>query len=157
MPAENMNQKPQHATIAVERSYRAPVERVYSEFADPVARARWSTPANDVLIYEETDFRAGGRDVFRCGPRTDPKFRGETSYHLIVPNKRVVSTETLDVDGERLAVSLSTLDFETTDEGTKLKLTVQIVSLVGVGMIEGYESGNKGALERLSRHLGGNL
>jgi uncharacterized protein YndB with AHSA1/START domain len=82
-----MIEKLQHATIIVERSYRAPVERVFSEFADPAKRARWSTPSNDVLIYDPTDFRAGGRDLFRCGLENDPKFRGETLYHLIVPNK----------------------------------------------------------------------
>ena len=131
------NERPQHATITLERTYRAPLERVFSEFADPVARARWSAPSNDVLIYDQTEFRAGGRDLFRCGPKNDPKFRGETFYHLIVPNRRVVSSETLDVDGQRLAVSLNTLDFEGTGEGTNLKVTVQMVSLVGADMIEG--------------------
>ena len=152
-----MNEKPQHATIILERSYRAPVERVFSEFADAAARARWSPPSNDVLIYDQTDFRAGGRDLFRCGPKDDPKFRGETFYHLIVPNQRVVSSETVDADGRRLAVSLNTLDFESTGESTSLKLTVQMVSLVGAGMIEGYESGNRSALENLARHLCGEL
>ena len=151
------NERPQHATITLERTYRAPLERVFSEFADPVARARWSAPSNDVLIYDQTEFRAGGRDLFRCGPKNDPKFRGETFYHLIVPNRRVVSSETLDVDGHRLAVSLNTLDFEGTGEGTNLKVTVQMVSFVGAGMIEGYESGNKSALENLGRHLSGEL
>ena len=151
------NERPQHATITLERTYRAPLERVFSEFADPVARARWSAPSNDVLIYDQTEFRAGGRDLFRCGPKNDPKFRGETFYHLIVPNRRVVSSETLDVDGQRLAVSLNTLDFEPAGEGTNLKVTVQMVSLVGAGMIEGYESGNKSALENLGRHLSGEL
>jgi hypothetical protein len=33
-------------------------------------------------------------------------------------------------------------------------VTVQMVSFVGPGMIQGYESGNKSALEGLSRHLG---
>ena len=153
----SMNEKSQHATITLERTYRAPLERVYSEFADPVARARWSPPSNDVLIYDQTDFRAGGRDLFRCGPKNDPKFRGEILYHLIVPNKRVVSSETLDADGQRLAVSLNTLDFEPTGESTNLKLTVQMVSFVGAGMIEGYESGNHRALENLARHLSGKL
>ena len=86
----SMNEKSQHATIVLERTYQAPLERVFSEFADPVARARWSPPSNDVLIYDQTDFRAGGRDLFRCGHKNDPKLCGETMYHLIVPNKRVV-------------------------------------------------------------------
>jgi uncharacterized protein YndB with AHSA1/START domain len=149
------NERPQHATITLERTYRAPLERVFSEFADPVARARWSPPSNDVLIYDQTDFREGGRDLFRCGPENDPKFRGETLYHLIVLNRRVVSSETVDVNGQRLAVSLNTLDLEASGESTNLKLTVQMVSLAGAGMIEGYESGNKSALENLARHLSG--
>jgi len=70
-----MNEKPQHGTITVERSYRAPFERVFSEFADPVARARWTPPSKVVLIYDEANFRAGGRDIFRCRPKNDPKFR----------------------------------------------------------------------------------
>jgi uncharacterized protein YndB with AHSA1/START domain len=153
----SMSEKPQHATIVLERTYPAPLERVFSEFADPVARARWSPPSNAVLIYDQTDFRAGGRDLFRCGPHNDPKFRGEVLYHLIVPNKCVVSSETLDADGQRLAVSVNTLDFEATGESTNLRLTVQIVSLVGAGMIEGNKSGNTSALENFARHLSGKL
>jgi hypothetical protein len=45
--------KPQHATIKLEQWYFAPPERVFAEFADPVARARWSAPSNDVLIYQQ--------------------------------------------------------------------------------------------------------
>lgn len=148
-----MNSKPQHATIKLEHSYAAPLERVFSEFADPVARARWSAPSNDALIYDEADFRVGGKDVFRCGPKGNPKFRGETRYLHIVPNARVVSSETVDMDGQPLAVALTTLDFEPTDDGTNLTVTLQIVSFAGPDMIHGYESGNKSALNNLAQHL----
>ena len=148
-----MKDKLQHATITLQHSYSAPLERVFSEFADPVARARWSAPSNDVLIYDEADFRIGGKDVFRCGPKGDPKFCGETRYLDIVPNARVVSSETVDVGGERLAVALTTLDFEPTEGGTNLTITIQVVSFVGPDMIHSYESGNKGALKNLSQHL----
>ena len=117
-----------------------------SEFADPVARTRWSAPSNDALIYDEADFRVGGKDVFRCGPKGNPKFRGETRYLHVVPNARVVSSETVDMDGQPLAVALTTLDFEPTDDGTNLTATLQIVSFAGPDMIHGYESGNKSAL-----------
>lgn len=151
----SINQKSQHATIVLERTYQALPEQVFSEFADPVARARWSPPSDDVLIYDQAEFRTGGRDFFRCGPKSDPKFRGETLYHMIIPNKRLISCETLDVDGQRLAVSLNTLEFEAAGKSTNLKLTVQVVSLAGAGVIEGYESGNKSALDNLERHLSG--
>ena len=145
--------KLEHATITLQHSYSAPRERVFSEFADPLARARWSVPSNDELVYDEADFQIGGKDVFQCGPNGDPKFRGETRYLDIVPNSRVVSSETVDVDGQRLAVALTTLDFESTEDGTNLTVTIQMVSFVGTDMIHSYESGNKSALRNLSEHL----
>jgi uncharacterized protein YndB with AHSA1/START domain len=148
-----VNSKPQHATIKLEHRYSAPVERVFSEFADPVARARWSAPSNDALIYDEADFRVGGKDVFRCGPKGDPKFRGETRYLHIVANAQVVSSETVEMDGQRLAVALTTFDFEPTDCGSHLTVTVQVVSFGGPDMIHGYEFGNKSALNNLSHYL----
>lgn len=142
-----------HHTITMERTYSAKADCVFAEFADPVARAKWSVLSNDALVYDEADFREGGRDVFRCGPPGDLRFRGVVAYQVIVPNHCVVYTETLTDDGKRVAVALNTLEFEPVGEGTVLKVTVQIVSFVGIGMVKGYESGNRDALEGLSRHL----
>ena len=72
---------------------------------------------------------------------------------MIVPNSCVISTEALSEGGKRLAVALNTLNFEPTADGTTLKITVQIASFVGAGMVGGYESGNRAALEGLFRHL----
>jgi len=148
-----MSEKLHHATINLERSYAAPIERVFAEFANPVVRARWSAPAIDALVYDEADFREGGHDVFRCGPPNDLRFRGDTIYQVIIPNRCVISTEIVTEGGKQLAVALNTLTFEATLEGTTLKVTVQMVSLGEPGMVEGYESGNKGALDGLARHL----
>lgn len=145
-----------HATINLEHSYGAPAEWVFSEFADPATRAKWSAPTGDTLVYNRADFREGGGDVFHCGPPNDLRFRGETTYQVIIPNKCVISTEILSEGGKRLAVALNTLSFEATGQGTTLKVTVQMVSFVGPGMIEGYTSGNEGALEGLARHLSAN-
>ena len=84
---EGMKEKLHHATIVLERAYSAPVERVFSEFADPQARAKWSAPTNDALVYDNADFRECGGDVFRCGPKNDLRFRGVTTYHTIIPNR----------------------------------------------------------------------
>jgi len=145
-----------HTTITLERAYSASVERVFSEFADPQARAKWTAPSNDALVYDEADFREGGCDVFRCGPPSNLKFRGVTTYHVIIPNRCVISTEMLTEGATRLAVALNSLEFERSAEGANLKVTVQIISFVGPGMVEGYESGNRDALEGLSRHLAAN-
>jgi hypothetical protein len=55
-----------------------------------------------------------------------------------------------------LAIALNTLSFEAAGERTTLKVVVQLVSFVGPRTVEGYESGNKGALEGLARHPSAN-
>ena len=100
-----MSENLHHATITMEHAYPATVERIFSDFADPAARAKWSAPLNDTLVYDKADFREGGSDVFRCGPPNDLRFRGETTWQVIVPCKCVVATETLSEGGQRLAVA----------------------------------------------------
>jgi uncharacterized protein YndB with AHSA1/START domain len=144
-----------HATVTLEQFYDAPPERVFSEFADRAARANWSAPSNDALVYDKAEFREGGRDVFRCGPANDLRFRGETTYHVVIPNTCVISTETLSEGGKRLGVALNTLSFQGDRHGTTLKITIQVISFAGPGMIESYKSGNQSALNGLARHLSG--
>jgi uncharacterized protein YndB with AHSA1/START domain len=148
-----MSGKLQHATITIERTYSASVERIFSVFADPQARAKWSTSSNGAMVYDESDFREGGRDLFRCGPKDDLRFKGLTTYHVIDSNRCVISSEVLTEGTTRLAVALNTLEFAPNATGSTLKATIQIVSFVGSGMIKGYEDGNRGALEGLARHL----
>jgi uncharacterized protein YndB with AHSA1/START domain len=143
-----------HTTIVLERDYDATPSRVFAEFANPVVRAQWSAPSGDELIYDETAFKVGGRDVFRCGPKGAPRFQGETLYHLIVPDRCVISSEVVEANSQHLAVSLNTLELEETPAGgTKLRLTIQVASSVGEGIIKGFESGNGSALEGLAAHL----
>jgi uncharacterized protein YndB with AHSA1/START domain len=106
-----------------------------------------------VLIYDEADFRVGGRDTFRCGAKSDPKFLGETRYHDIIPDRRIVSSATIDTNGKRLSVALTTMDLEPEGSSTKVKLAVQIVSLDSPDMIEGTKIGYTGSLDNLAREL----
>jgi len=86
-----VNDKLQQATITLQHSYSARLQRVFSEFADPVARARWSAPSKDELIYDEADFQIGGKicsGVARKGtesfvekPATSTLFPMRASFH----------------------------------------------------------------------------
>jgi uncharacterized protein YndB with AHSA1/START domain len=143
-----------HATIVFERMFDAPAQRVFAALSDPVARARWGAPSDTVvMIYDEADFRVGGRDIFRCGAKNDPQYRGETHYRNIVPNRRIISTETVDELDTRLSVALTTIELEADGERTKLKLTVQLTALGDPRMIDGTKEGYTGALDNLARFL----
>jgi uncharacterized protein YndB with AHSA1/START domain len=143
-----------HATLIFERTIPAPIEQVFAAFADPVARSEWGTPSDTaVVIYEETDFREGGQDRFRCGSRADPNIHGTTRYLDIVTNRRVVSSETIDMDGKRLCASLTTLEFAADGETTRLTNTTQLVSFIGDDMVRGHESGTNASLDNLVQHF----
>jgi hypothetical protein len=54
---------------------------------------------------------------------------------------------------KRLSADVITVELERAGERTKLKLTVQIVSLDGPEMIEGTKAGYTDALDNLGRYL----
>jgi uncharacterized protein YndB with AHSA1/START domain len=139
-----------HTTLVFERRIPAPTEAVFAAFADPVKRAKWGTPSDTaVVIYDETDFREGGQDNFRCGSKSNPNIHGVTHYLDIVPNHHIVSSETITVDGKRLCVSLTTLELTPDGKETKLKNTTQLVSFIGQGMVNGHTTGTNASLDNL--------
>lgn len=142
---------PHHAGFTLEQAITAPAGVVFQALADPAARARWGVPSDDeVLIYDAADFRVGGRDSFRCGPRDAPAFLGETRYLAITPGARIVSAETVATGGQTLACALLTTELLPDGAGTILRLTVQLVSFVGPGMAAAQEGGHRAALARLA-------
>jgi uncharacterized protein YndB with AHSA1/START domain len=143
-----------HATLVFERQIPAPVEKVFTAFADPVARTEWGAPSDAaVLIYDETDFREGGQDRFRCGSKANPNIHGTTRYLEIIANRRVVSSETIVTDGLRLCASLATLELTPDGEKTKLKSTIQLASFIGEDMVKGHERGNNVSLDNLVQYF----
>lgn len=143
-----------HTTLVFEREIPAPVEKVFAAFADPTARADWGTPSDTAtVIYDETNFREGGQDRFRCGSKADPNIHGTTRYLDIIPNRRVVSSETIVVDGKRLCVSLTTLELTPDGKQTRLKSTTQLASFIGEDMVKGHKTGNDATLDNLVRYF----
>lgn len=139
-----------HATIVLERVYDASPARVFQALADPLARARWGTPSKNVeLVYDKTDFRVGGLDVSRCGPRGSLIYRVETRYVDIEPEQRIVSTEVVCEGWSRLSVSLITVELHPEGASTRLVLTDQIAAFGGKDMIAGSQAGFNAALDNL--------
>jgi uncharacterized protein YndB with AHSA1/START domain len=143
-----------HATVVLERMCDAPLERVYAAFANPEERASWGTPSETAaFIYDQVDFREGGVDVFRCGDKSNPQYRGVTTYYDIVPNKRIVSSEVVEAQGRKLLISMSTTTFETQGSGTKVIVTAQLTSLAGEDMLNGAKFGHNASLDNLVKAM----
>lgn len=143
-----------HRTLTFEREVPASIEKVFEAIADPVARSRWGTPSDTaVIIYDEADFQEGGQDRFRCGSKANPNIHGTTRYLDIVTNHRVVSSETISVDGRRLCASLTTLELTTLGNSTKLTHTTQLASFIGEDMVKGHETGTNASLDGLVQYF----
>ena len=143
-----------HATLIFERTVPATADRVFTAYADVDERKKWGAPSdNTALIYDQADFCEGGEDAFRCGAKSNPNIHGATRYLDVVVNRRIVSTETISVDGRRLCVSLSTLELNPDGDHTKLQSTIQLVSFVGQDMVKGHENGTNASLDNLVNYF----
>ena len=62
-----------------------------------------------------------------------------THYLDIIANRRVVSSETIVVNGKRLCASLTTLELAPDGDKTQLKSTTQLASFIGEDMVKGHQ------------------
>jgi uncharacterized protein YndB with AHSA1/START domain len=146
MPSQDLK----HATLVFERICAAPVERVFAAFANPEERTSWGTPSETAaFIYDKVDFREGGVDVFRCGDKSDPQYRGVTTYYDIVPNQRIISSEVVETQGKKLLITMATTTFEPEGTGTKVTVTAQLTSLAGEDVLNGATFGHNASLDNL--------
>lgn len=143
-----------HATLVFERICAAPVERVFAAFADPAERANWGTPSETAaLIYDKVDFREGGKDVFRCGDKSNPQYLGVTTYYDIAPDERIIASEVVETKGRKLLISMSTTTFTREGAGTKVVVTAQLTSLADEDMLNGAKFGHNASLDNLVKAM----
>lgn len=143
-----------HGTVSVNETIDAPIARVYAAFADPKLREAWGAPSDSAtFFYEEADFRVGGRDIARCGAKSDPRFIVEARYIDITPEQRVVWVEVIKEVDQTLATNITTLMLTTDGTKTQLTVTVQVTSFVGEGMIQNTKAGHAGSLKNMARYL----
>ena len=143
----------EYGTICLERIYKSAPARVFAAWAEPEARARWDVPGRWIIAEQAFDFREGGHEVKRFGPREDPRFVAETRYVDIVPQQRIVYAYGMTSRGERISVSLTTVEFSPSAGGTRLVLTEQIAFLDGRDNAISREEGLSSMLDKIGLSL----
>lgn len=147
-----------HATFSLERTYDASPARVFSAFADPEVKKRWfASPEEWETVEESMDFRVGGREVNRGGPKggpnDSPAMSFESHYRDIVPDERIIYTYFMHSNEKLISVSLATIELEPEGAGTKLTLTEQGAFLDGYDDPGLRERGTRELLDALGREL----
>jgi uncharacterized protein YndB with AHSA1/START domain len=143
-----------HATIVMERTYKASPARVFGAWADAEARKRWSAPTDAIRIeYEKAEFREGGRDVVRCIEPGNADYVAQVHYLDIRRDRRIVFAEEVSNGEARVSAALISVELAAKDETTHLLLTVQIASFDGSEMESGYQFGWGAALDNLAKEF----
>jgi uncharacterized protein YndB with AHSA1/START domain len=146
----------QHITFVVERTLDAPLARVFHAWADPATKARWFVGPDDwESSGHELDFRVGGREHVGGGPPDAPTFSFDAVYQDIVPDRRIIYTYDMHMDGQRISVSLATIEFLPAGSGTKLVITEQGAFLDGLDVPDLRERGTADLLDQLEALLQG--
>ena len=122
-----------HATFCIERTYDASPARVFKAFADPGAKAKWfGGPGNWTADGATMDFRVGGRE-FHSGVHEPggTRYSFDALYWDIVPDERIVFSYEMHLDGQKISVSLTTVEIKPAGRGAKLTFTEQGAFLDG--------------------------
>jgi uncharacterized protein YndB with AHSA1/START domain len=146
---------PTDEQILITREFDAPKRLVYKAWTTPELVKRWWHAKRGEVTVVEIDLRVGGkwRYVMVADEGFEVGFHGE--YREIVPNERIVSTETYEglPEGvsEEEGSTVNTATFAEVDGRTMLTLLIQAANKVSRDAIidSGMEAGLQDALDLL--------
>ena len=146
---------PTDEQILITREFDAPKHLVYRAWTTPELVKRWWNAKRGEMIVAEIDLRVGGRWRYAMvtPDGVEVAFHGE--YLEIVPNERIVSTETYEglPEGvtEEEGTTVNTATFAEKDGRTTLTVLVQAPSRESRDAIvdSGMEAGLQDALDLL--------
>lgn len=143
-----------HDTFVIERTYDAPVTKVFRAWADPQRKARWFAGSDDALGQSyQLDFQVGGREVNEGGPPGGPTYTYTAEFRDIVPETRIVATTEMLADDTRISVTLLSVEFQPVNDTTRLVVTEQGAYLDGQESPTQREEGTRDLLDALATSL----
>ena len=143
-----------HATFVIERTYDAAPKRVFAAWADPEIKAKWSGVPTEADSKRSFDFRVGGKES--SGGKAEGKsYSFDALYQDIIPNERIIYTYDMHLEGQRISVSLASIEFKPAGSGTKMTVTEHGAYLDGLDNPELRESGTKWLMDQLGEVLNG--
>jgi uncharacterized protein YndB with AHSA1/START domain len=144
-----------HASFTLERLYPHSPKQVFAAWSDKRAKCRWFSGAAEPAPDYVFEFRVGGREAIAGGPQAGARYEYEATYHDIVPDERIVYANSMDADGVRVSVSVTSVEFRPEGAGTRLVLTEHGIYLDGGDQPEGRERGVASQLDALTDALAG--
>jgi uncharacterized protein YndB with AHSA1/START domain len=143
-----------HDTIVIERDFSASITRVFAAWSRARVRSVWMVPNEgwETVEFNE-DFRIGGREVARFGPKGCPHLRSETHYLNIVEERRIVMAGTMFSSDLPISCSMATVELLASQTGTRMIYTEQAAFLDGRDEPSSRRRGWWINLDKLDAHL----
>jgi uncharacterized protein YndB with AHSA1/START domain len=146
-----------HDGFVLERTYPASAARIFAAFATIEAKAQWFSGPEDVDPEEHTlEFRVGGREYLKIAIPDGPVFTFDSTYQDIVPDQRIVYTYEMQMDSQRISVSVATVELTPDGSGTKFTITEHGVYLDGLDTNEQRRDGTSEIFDTLAKYLQAN-
>lgn len=144
-----------HDTFRIERHFDAAPARVFRAFSDPQAKALWFHGPADMRREEDTfDFREGGRETQVSVMPDGTRFGFFVTYVDIVPDERIVYAYEMSLNGQRISVSVATVEVRPgADGGTDFAVTEQGVYLDGLDTVAQRRQGTEDLMDNLGKSL----
>jgi uncharacterized protein YndB with AHSA1/START domain len=144
-----------HATFHLERTYDAPVARVWKALTDEAAKQKWfSGPAGRwELLERHMDVRVGGSELLKGRWEGGVVSTFDATYHDVIPNERLLYSYVMHLNDKKISVSLATLQLKANGGTTILMVTEQGVFLDGYDDAGSREQGTGHLLDALGASL----
>lgn len=141
-----------HGSFTVTRSYPASPARVFRAWSNPEFKRKWFGSPNEGNSGDIFDFRVGGRE-FSTGKFGDTTYTFDVRYYDIIPDQRIVYTYDMTMNGERISVSLATVEVEPEGNGTKMTVVEHGAFLDGLDTVQQREEGTNALMDALGKSL----
>jgi uncharacterized protein YndB with AHSA1/START domain len=144
-----------HGSFHLERTYDAPVARVWTALTDESAKQKWfgGAPGRWELLERRMDVRAGGRERLKGHWEGGVISTFDAIYHDVIPNERLVYSYEMYLDEKKISVSLATIQLKAKGGGTTLMVTEQGAFLDGYDDAGSREHGTGLLLDALGASL----
>lgn len=144
-----------HASFHLERTYDAPVARVWRALTDETAKAKWfsGTPGRWELLERHMDVRVGGTERVKGRWEGGVVSTFDATYHDVIAEERLVYSYVMHLDAKKISVSLATMQVKAEGSRTTLMVTEQGAFLDGYDDAGSREHGTGFLLDALGASL----
>jgi uncharacterized protein YndB with AHSA1/START domain len=138
-----------HGVFTVDRTYKAAPSKVFKAWADPELKRKWFGSPEPGNIKHQFDFRVGGREYNEGKGPDGGDYTFDVRYYDIIENNRIVYAYDMHLNGERISVSVATVEFKPSGSGTHIVVTEHGAFLDGLDTVDARKAGTNWLMDQL--------